>query len=221
MTMYSLLVQYFPLFMKGILTTIEIVVCCACISLSFGLLCGVLTCERLKNRFLSPILELVTFVLRAVPFYVQLLIVYFVFPDLLHLNLDAFTASVIGLGFCSAGYTTQIVRCGINSIPVAQWEAALALGYNRIQTLRYIILPQMLRNVLPAFNNELEALLKSTAVLSSIGLLELTRVGMNIISREMQPLPVYCIVALFYVLLSLVVGFLTRRLEKKMLYVKA
>lgn len=219
--MYALLVQYFPLFLKGILTTIEILVCCAGISLSFGLCFGILTCERLKTPFFSSILEMVTFILRAVPFYVQLLIVYFVFPELFHLNLDAFTASVIGLGFCSAGYTTQIVRCGINSIAVSQWEAALVLGYNRVQTLCHIILPQMFRNVLPAFNNELEALLKSTAVLSSIGLLELTRVGMNIISREMQPLPVYGIVALFYVLLSLILGTFTRRLEKKMLYVKA
>jgi ABC-type amino acid transport system permease subunit len=87
-----------------------------------------------------------------------------------------------------------------------------------MKTLRYIILPQMFRNVLPAFNNEFESMLKSTAILSSIGMLELTRMGMNIVSRELkQPLAIYMIVAVFYVILSIAFNFIAKRLEKQML----
>jgi octopine/nopaline transport system permease protein len=76
----------------------------------------------------------------------------------------------------------------------------------------------MFRNVLPAFNNELESMLKSTAILSSIGMLELTRIGMNIVSRELkQPLAIYLIVALFYVAMSLALNFAAKHLEKRML----
>src|SRR5690606_37886079 len=115
------------------------------------------------------------------------------------------------------GYVCQIVRAGLNSIPVVQWEAAYVLGYSKIQTLLYLILPQMLRNVLPAFNNELESMLKSTAILSSIGMLELTRIGMNIVSRELKdPLAIYIIVAMLYVLMSIVINFFAKRLEKKL-----
>jgi His/Glu/Gln/Arg/opine family amino acid ABC transporter permease subunit len=202
----------------GAVMTIKVLICAASISLAMGLIFGILCCEELKTPFLTPILHFCTFVLRAVPFFVQLLIVYFVFPDLLGLNLEVFPASVVALGACSSGYVCQIVRCGLNSIPPSQWEAAFVLGYNKIKTLYYIILPQMFRNVLPAFNNELESMLKSTAILSSIGMLELTRIGMNIVSRELkQPLAIYLIVALFYVAMSLALNFAAKHLEKRML----
>jgi ABC-type amino acid transport system permease subunit len=78
----------------------------------------------------------------------------------------------------------------------------------------------MLRNILPAFNNELDALLKSTAIVSSIGLLELTRAGMNLVSREMEPVPIYLMVALFYLSMSAILNAITRVMERKLAYVK-
>src|SRR5690606_27696645 len=163
-----------------------------------GTIFGILASDRLRLPIAAPLIDWYTFILRAVPFFVQLLIVYFVLPDLLGIDLSVFASSVIALGGCSSGYVCQIVRAGINSIPAIQWEAAFVLGYTRLQTLCYIILPQMLKNVLPALNNELEGILKSTAILSSIGMLELTRMGMNIVSRELKdPLSIYVIVAAF------------------------
>jgi polar amino acid transport system permease protein len=207
-----------PLLLLGAAMTLKVLFCAASISFVFGVLFGVLCCEELKLPFFSPVVQLITFILRAVPFYVQLLIVYFVFPDVLGLNLEVFPASVLALGICSAGYVCQIVRAGLNSIHSSQWEAAFVLGYSKIKALRYIILPQMFRNVLPAFNNEFEAMLKSTSILASIGMLELTRAGMNIVSRELkQPLAIYMIVALFYVAMSLVFNFIAKHLEKRML----
>ncbi len=200
--------------------TVQVFLASASLSFIFGLSFGILSCNRLKVPLLSHLVEGMTFVYRAVPFFVQLLIVYFVLPDLLGINLNPFPASAIALGMCSSGYVAQIVRAGINSIPASQWEAAYTLGYTQPQSLRYVILPQMLQSVLPAFNNELDSLLKSTAIVSSIGMLELTRVGMNMMSREMAPVPIYLTIACFYVCLSALLNLITRTIERKISYVK-
>ncbi|HEX4839649.1 MAG TPA: amino acid ABC transporter permease [Rhabdochlamydiaceae bacterium] len=204
-----------PLLLKGTLMTLQVLLGSALLSFSLGTMMGILSCGRLKIPVISMIVEGIAFVYRAIPFYVQLLIVYFVLPDLMGFNLEPFSASVISLGMCSAGYVAQIIRGGLNTIPLAQWEAAEALGYNTQNSLRYIVLPQMFRHVLPALNNELDALLKSTAVVSSIGMLELTRMGMNLVSREMEPVPIYLTVALFYLCMSALLNGLARKLEQR------
>ncbi|MDE3045639.1 MAG: amino acid ABC transporter permease [Verrucomicrobiota bacterium] len=214
---FDLLYRTMPLLLMGAVMTIKVLICAASLSFIMGLIFGILCCEELKIPYLSPVIEFITFILRAVPFFVQLLIVYFVFPDALGINLEVFPASVWALGTCSSGYVCQIVRAGLNSVHPSQWEATYVLGYNKIQALRHVILVQMFRNVLPALNNELEAMLKSTAILSSIGMLELTRIGMNIVSRELkQPLAIYLIVAAFYVSMSVILNFIAKTLEKRM-----
>jgi His/Glu/Gln/Arg/opine family amino acid ABC transporter permease subunit len=208
--------RYVPLLAKVAWMSLQVLLWASILSVCIGTWWGVLTSNRLRNPVVGVCLDTAAFILRAVPFYVQLLIVYFVIPDLLGLNVDGFFTSIIALGICSAGYMTQVVRCGINSISREQWEAASALGFSRACTLRHIILPQMMRNILPAITNEIEALLKSTSILSSIGLLELTRVGMNIVSRELAPLTVYLSVALFYVVISAAIITLSRYLERRL-----
>ncbi len=205
-----------PLLFKGALMTIQVLFFSAMISAVLGLLLGVFSCNRLRIKGLSSGIEGVTFVLRAVPFVVQLLIVYFVLPDVFGFNLEPFLASIIALGVCSSGYVTQIVRAGINSIPVSQWEAAFSLGYPTSRSFLHIILPQVWRNILPSCSNEIDSLLKSTAMISSIGMLELTRMGMNLVSREMQPVPIYLTVALFYLGMSAIFNLVTRNLERRL-----
>lgn len=211
----ELILRSLPLLTKGAWMTLQILLLSGAISLIFGTLIGILICSRLKN-FVTPFLEGATFLLRAVPFYVQLLIAYFVLPDILQIDMEAYAASIIALGICSSGYVAQVVRCGINSIPIEQWEAAFTLGYSARASLQRIILPQMMRNILPALTNELDSLLKSTAILSSIGLLELTRMGMNIVSREMEPLIVYGALAAFYAAISAAINLLSRTLERRL-----
>ncbi len=216
----SLFSRIFPLLLKGFAMTMRILISSASLSLTLGLLFGALSCKRLKIPLLSQIIECLTFVLRATPFFVQLLLIYFVVPDLLGVALDPFPASVIALGLCSSAYVAQIVRGGLNSIPSAQWEGAFSLGMNTVQSLRHIILPQMGRNILPMLNNELDSLLKSTSVVSSIGLLELTRMGMNAVSREMQPVAIYLTVACFYICISACLNLIGRTLEMRFLDVR-
>lgn len=216
----SLLLRSLPLLLKGVVMTVEILALAASISLTVGLVFGIVSCNRLKIRVFSRIVELVTFILRAIPCFVQLLLVYFVVPDLLGFDLEPFSASVLALGLCSSGYVAQIVRGGLNGIPVSQWESAFTLGFSLSQSLKYVILPQMFRNILPMLNNELDALLKSTSIVSSIGMLELTRMGMNIVSREMQPVSVYLTVAVFYICMSVLLNLIARSLERRMNYAR-
>lgn len=218
---FDLLSRCYPLLIQGTLMTLEIFFLSACLSFSLGLFFGIVMSHRLRIPILSSVIEGLCFVLRAVPFFVQLLIIYFVFPDLLDFSLGPFAASVIALGLCSSGYVSQVVRAGINSIAVTQWEMAFSLGYSQLQSLRFIILPQMLRNVLPPFVNELDALLKSTSITASIGMLELTRAGMNLVSREMEPVAIYLTVAFFYLCISSVLNGGAKILERKVMYVKS
>lgn len=217
-TSFDMIVRSLPLLLKGVALTLEIFAIASFFSLVLGSMMGSLTCSRLRCRWISPTIEGVTFVLRAVPVYVQLLIAYFVLPDLLGIDIGAFTAAIIALSLCSAGYTAQIVRGGLNAVPKEQWEAAYALGYSMLSSLRFIIFPQLLRNILPALTGEFDAILKSTALLASIGLLELTRMGMNIVSREMDPLPIYLAVAGLYVGISATISIISRKLEKRLRY---
>ena len=198
--------------------TLEVMGGAALLSFTLGLLFGV---SSINRPILGKIIGGITFVLRAVPFYVQLLIVYFVLPDLIHCNLEPFPASILALGLCSSGYVAQTVQVGINTIPKDQWEGAFSLGYTRFQTLIYVIFPQMFRNILPSLNNEVEALLKSTAIVSSIGLLEITRAGMNLVSREMEPVPIYLMVAACYIVISILLKIITKFLERRLNYAKA
>lgn len=214
-TTQSLLISSAPLLMQGLAMTIKLWICATGLSLSLGTLLGILRCQQLRSNGIATLLDGCTFVIRGVPIYVQLLISYFVLPDLIGINFPIFFAATLTLGLCSAAYVSQIVRGGINAIPVGQWEAAYVLGYSRSQTVRWIIVPQMIRNILPALVGEFDQLLKSTSIVSSIGLLELTRAGMNIVAREMNPLTIYLTLALLYLMLSSVLNALGVFFEKK------
>ncbi|MCB1072877.1 MAG: amino acid ABC transporter permease [Chlamydiia bacterium] len=217
---FSLIVKSFPLFLKGMTVTLELFILASVLSIIVGILLGILSCERLKIPIITKLINGWTFISRAVPFYVQLLIIYFVIPDLFGFSLCPFAASITALGICSSGYVAQFIRGAINTLPSSHWETASVLGYSKWQILFEIILPQSLRLALPSLNNEFESLLKSTAIASSIGMLELTRVGMNIVSREMEPVPIYLAIAVLYGSLSAILNVWTKRLEKRFSYVK-
>jgi len=207
-----------PQLMRGMLVTLQLWAGAAVMGLSIGLLLGIVSCRKLRIPGVSILLNSITFVVRAIPFYVQLLIMYFVFPELIGINVTQNSAGILALGICSAAYSAQIVKVGINNISDGQWDAAQIVGLSKVLTLRYIIMPQMLNNVLPALLNELEHLLKSTAVISSIGVIELTRSGMNIISRGGDPIIMYGLVALLYFVCSLLFNSVSKIVAYTMLY---
>jgi His/Glu/Gln/Arg/opine family amino acid ABC transporter permease subunit len=213
-----IILSYIPLLLQGAAMTIAAWITATIISLCIGLMIGIASCRYLTCPFVSTITTLYTFIAKGIPAYVQILIVYFVIPALTGINLSGFVAATCALGFCSSGYVTEIVRSNINNIPQGQWDACAVLGYSLRSTLTQIILPQAMINALPTLLGELEQLLKSTSLLATIGVLDVTRAGINIISREMNPITVYTTIACIYLFFSLIARCCTTFLEKRITY---
>ncbi len=213
---YSSLILYAPLLSRGLVITIGVWALSALISTTIGIIFGVVSkLPTMIGQICAPPILCFVFLWRAVPLYVQLLIAYFVLPDLLGINLSPIAASIISLSLCSSAYVTTIVRSGISSIPNGQWDAAACAGLNNIQTMRYIIFPQAIRVIAPIMVNEYESLIKSTALLSVLGVPELTKIGKNIIAHYLNPIPVWGIIVLIYLLLSGCLMLLSRMLDGK------
>lgn len=217
---YELLCQSLPQLLKGMLATIGLSIACIALSLIIGTLLGVVRHDRGKIGLLSKLIDFYISYVRGVPYFIQLLLAYFVFPEILGIEISALTAGIVSLGICSAGHTAEIVRGGMNSIPEGQWEAATALGYSRFARLRQIIMPQMFYFALPALFNECIGVVKSTSMLSAIGILEVTKVGQNIIAREMDPVTIYLAIAAMYYCFIMLIAYCGKRLEKTFAYVK-
>jgi polar amino acid transport system permease protein len=205
-----------PLLLQGALVTMQLWIASSLVSFIMGTLAGVFRCDRFRFAYLSSFLDSITFIFRGIPFYVHLLLAYFVVPSMLGLRISAFVAAFISLGLCSGAYVSQMVRAGINAIPIGQWEAAQVLGYSSINTIRYIVIPQMMRIILPTLVTECDQLLKSTSVISTIGVLELTGAGRNIVAQSMNPLTIYTTLALIYLSISTILALISWWLEKRL-----
>ena len=210
--------DYFPLLIKGTLVTLGAWIISGILSLMLGSCLGILSCRALTTPLLSRFIKGYTFIAKGVPAYVQLLIAYFVIPALLGITVSAFPVALLALTFCSSGYVTEIVRSGINTISRGQWDACFVLGYPMRATLFRIILPQAFKNILSPLLGEFEQLLKTTSLLATIGITEVTRTGMNIISRELNPIPVYLLIACIYLLFSAVLTIISNAIEKRVQY---
>ena len=146
---------------------------------------------------------------------IQLLIIYYVV--FASSNIDAVTVATIAFGLNSSAYLAEIVRAGISSIDNGQFEAGRSMGFSYVQTMRYFILPQAVRNVLPALGNEFIVLLKETSISGYIGIRDLTRGGDLIRSRTYDAFMPLIAVALIYLFMVIIlekcVGQLERRLK--------
>jgi len=152
--------------------------------------------------------------LRGTPLLMQIYVIYFVLPTL-HLNFDPFTSGVIALTLNAGAYISEIFRAGIESIDTGQMEAARSLGMNYGMAMRWVILPQTIRRVLPPLTNEAVALLKDSSLVSVVALSELMRVGTELATSKGAPTTIYLGVALLYLCMTLPLTWVVRRLEAK------
>lgn len=210
------LIDYFPLLIQGAGVTVLAWLVTSVLSLLIGVVGGIITATALNFRVTSRLIQCYAVIVKGVPAYVQILIAFFVIPRLIGINLSAFVAATMALGLCSGGYMIDIIKAGIDALPRGQWDAAYVLGYSLPATLWSVIAPQAVSITLPAIIGELEKLLKSTSLLATIGVTELTRTGMNIISRELNPVPIYLSIAAFYLAISIIVMIVRAYLEKRM-----
>ena len=153
--------------------------------------------------------------IRGTPVVVQLMIMYYV---IFASSRNSLMVAVLAFGINSGAYVAEIVRSGIMSIDEGQFEAGRSLGFNYAQTMRYIILPQAVKNALPAMCNDFIALLKESSIVGYIGLMDLTKAGDIIRSNTYEALIPLCSVAVVYLLIVMVlttgVSHLERRLMK-------
>lgn len=212
------MIPYAYLFAQGIAMTLAAWCVTFCASVCIGMLLGIFSCNRLGSSRVQLMIRVVTFIAKGIPAYVLILIAYFIVPSLIGVQVSGFAAACAALAFSSSGYVTEIIRAGINAVPSGQWDASAVLGYTQLNAVRRIIMPQAIKNIGPALCGEAEQLLKSTSLLATIGITEVTRTGMNIISRELNPISVYLSVACIYLLFSALLTLGSMLLEQRMSY---
>ncbi|RDU24021.1 amino acid ABC transporter permease [Anaerosacchariphilus polymeriproducens] len=167
-----------------------------------------------KLKVLNFISQLYITIIRGTPVVVQLLIIFFVIFG--SVNISKIIVAILAFGFNSSAYVAEIVRSGIMSIDKGQFEAGRSLGFNYVQTMIYIILPQAFKNILPALGNEFIVLLKETSVSGYIALQDLTRGGDIIRSRTYNAFMPLIAVALIYLTMVLIFTKLVNMLERRL-----
>ncbi len=209
---FTTLIPYLHMFWAGMTITVKASVAAVLIGTALGVLIGAM--RVLPVRPLRTISGAYVYVIRGTPLLIQLFLIYFGLPSL-GLNLPAFSAGVIGLAINSSGYVGEIVRGGIEAVPKGQWEASQVLGLSYLKTMRHIILPQAIRNMLPAFGNEFITLIKESSLLSTLAITELTMVGQQVRSVTYASFETFILVGLIYLCLTSFIGLMLGIVEKK------
>ena len=212
--------------LAGCMTSLEVF----CFTLIFSVpLALPLTAMRMsKNKVLSAAAKVFLLVIRGTPLMLQLLVVYFGpsllciwlnnnFGTSLRITWPRFVAANVALIVNYAAYFAEIYRGGIASIPIGQHEAAKVLGYTRAQTFLHIILPQVVKRIMPAMGNEVITLVKDTALVQVIGVSELLRVAQETQSRLFSFMPLF-IAGIFYLVMNWAVEATFAHVEKKLSY---
>lgn len=172
-----------------------------------------------KIKPLSMLANAFLLVIRGTPLMLQLIVVYFGPYYLFKFSWNRFTAAIVALSVNYACYFAEIYRGGLQSIPGGQYEAAKVLGYTKTQTFFKIILPQVVKKIVPPIGNEVITLVKDTALVSVIGVVELLRTAQTHSSRLFSTTPIF-IAGIFYFIMNWVVTVFFIRLEKKLDYYK-
>ena len=196
----------------GILVTFQVTVFSIAMALVIGLITGLGRISR--NKYVNLIASTYVEIVRGVPLLVQLFYIYYALgrfvrvPDLL--------AAVIAMSFCYGAYMGEVFRAGIASIPVGQTEAARSLGFNRAQTMYYVVLPQAWRTILPPVGNEFIALLKDTSLVSILGVADLLRRGREFASESFEYFETFTMVAVIYLIITLILSKLVSIMEERL-----
>ena len=201
--------------LEGTVVSLEIFVLTLLFALPLGLVVAFGRMSR--NRWLSGAVHVYLLVMRGTPLILQLIFIYFAPYYLFGLSYDRFTAAVVAFAVNYAAYFAEIYRGGIESIPVGQHEAGKVLGFTRPQVFFRIVLPQVVKRILPAMGNEVITLVKDTALAQTIGVAELFRVAQTASSRQFSTVPIF-VAGVFYFVMNWGVAFAFARFEKKLDY---
>ncbi len=205
---------------KGMLVSINIFTLTLLFSLPLGLVVALGRMSR--NVIIRNLVKIYISIMRGTPLILQLMVVYFGPYFIFGIELSSdyrFTAVIIGFVVNYAAYFAEIYRGGIESIPVGQYEAAKILGYSRVQTFIKIILPQVIKRILPAVTNEIITLIKDTSIAYVISIPEMFSEAKAIASSQKSVMP-YVVAGVFYYIFNYIVASAMEWVEKKFSYYK-
>jgi len=215
------LIKQLTLLGEGALTSLRLFFLTLLFSLPLGLLIAL--GRMAPPKWLNIPIKLFILVMRGTPLILQLIFFYFapfyMLPEGWKFNLPRFPAAVLAFSLNYAAYFAEIYRAGIESIPQGQYEAAAVLGFTKRQTFFRIILPQVIKRILPPISNEVITLVKDSALIQVLGISELFRVAKNEASRLFSTTPLF-IAGLFYLLMNWIVTKVFDAAEKKLSYYK-
>ena len=210
---FQLIIDSFPLLLVGAGVTLKITAISVGLVLLFSLFIGIAQIFRVAI-FRIPAKIYVDF-LRGTPLLVQIFMIYFALPMLIGTRIDPFIAAIVACSINSSAYIAEIFRGGILSIDKGQMEAGRSLGLNWSQTMRFVVIPQAFKRIIPPLGNEFIAMLKDSSLVSVIGFEELTRQGQLIIASTYGAMEIWTAVALIYLALTFPITRLVAYLEKR------
>ena len=200
--------------LSGLTTTIYISIVSIIISAVIGFIVAIPSLA--KSKFLTYINIGYVEIVRAIPLLVLILWIYYGLPIMTGISFTPFVSGIIALSISESAFQAEIFRAGINSIKKAQWEAGSSLGLNFFKRLRLVVLPQAIKNILPALGNQFVYVLKMSSLVSIIGIGDLTRKANELVVSTYRPLEIYTFLILEYLVLILIVSYFVRKLERNL-----
>ena len=210
---FELIQRALPILLVGAGVTIEITAFSVAIGFFIGLFVGIARISQFK--ILRIMAAVYADCIRGTPLLVQIFLIYFALPMAIGQRVEPFIAAVAACGINSGAYVSEIFRAGIQAIDVGQMEAGRSLGLTWWQTMRFIILPQAFKNILPPLGNEFIAMLKDSSLVSVIGFEELTRRGQLIIAQTYGSFEIWMTVAVLYLIMTMAISRIVAFLEKR------
>lgn len=210
---FSLIWNSLPLLLAGAGVTIEITAIAVGLGFVFGLITSV--CRLSGVKILNILAVCYVNIIRGTPLLVQIFLIYFALPMIIGERINPFVAAVAACSVNSGAYVAEIFRAGIQSVDKGQMEAGRSLGLSWMQTMRYIILPQAFKHVIPPLGNEFISMTKETSLVSVIGFEELTRRGQLIIAKTYGSFEIWLTVAFIYLVMTYTIAQLVSYLERR------
>ena len=211
----SLLIQHYPLFVQGIIVSLQIAFMSCALGALLGTILGIILASN--HTIAKWCAQLYVSIIRGTPMLIQVMATYLLLTNA-GIKIPAIWSAIISIGLNSAAYLSQTILLGITSVSKGQIEAARTLGFSHFAIIRYIIFPQAIRTVIPNLESEIITLIKDSSLASTIGVYEITKQGQIIISQTYDTPSVFFAIGLIYLCLTTVVTILISLLNKKIHY---
>lgn len=205
------LINILPSLIKGALITIEVFFLVLILSIPLGVFIAFIM--RFNIKVLNYFLNIYIWIMRGTPLLLQLIFIYYVLPSV-GIRFDRLPAAILAFTLNYAAYFAEIFRGGIESIPKGQYEAAKVLKFTQFQAIRFIILPQVIKIVLPSVFNEIMSLVKDTSLVYALGISDLILASRTAANRDASLLPMFFAGAIYLILIG-IVTIVSKRVEKR------